>query len=484
MKYAVGLVLAALAVTAAHAGHLQNLRANKEDELASKGLLEDETDAGLNDEPAKKKDALMVTVKGPAGSDDIKINIMDLIGSGSGQADILDVVSAELKTPSYAWLRTAGDKDPIAGKGANDGSAEDLSWLSSEESGNEDPAGTKGSMSDAEIEKFLQQLLSDGSGEGDHLGAKGGAGDPLGAKGGAKGALSLEDEEEEEEVDPIGAKGGAGDPLGAKGGAKGALSLEDEEEEEEVDPIGAKGGAKGALSLEDEEEEEEVDPIGAKGGAGDPLGAKGGAKGALSLEDEEEEEEVDPIGAKGGAGDPLGAKGGAKGALSLEDEEEEEEVDPIGAKGGAGDPLGAKGGAKGALSLEDEEEEEEVDPIGAKGGAGDPLGAKGGAKGALSLDDEEEDEEVDPIGAKGGDKSTKASKSTKAGAEGGSLAGLFDEGTDGLVGDEGESVPLMAGGKKGTSPAVENEPVFSEADLDDSPMQSELTGTKDSKATK
>ncbi|CAI5733366.1 unnamed protein product [Hyaloperonospora brassicae] len=401
MKYAVGLVLAALAVTAAHAGQPQNLRANKEDELASKGLLEDETDAGLNDEPAKKKDVVMVTVKGPAGSDDIKINIMDLIGSGSGQVDFADILDAEVNSPLYDRLRSSGDNDPIAGKGANDGSAEDLSWLSSEESGNEDPAGTKGGLSDVDILKKLMLTFGDGSGN--------------------------------------------------------------------EDPSDTKGSLSGA-----EFDKYLIQLVGDESGEGDHLGAKGGAKGALSLDNEEQDEEVDP----------LGAKGGAKGALSLEDEEEEEEVDPIGAKGGAGDPPGVKGGAKGALSLEDEEEEEEVDPIGAKGGAGDPLGAKGGAKGALSLDDEEEDEEVDPIGAKGGDKSTKASKSTKAGAEGGSLAGLFDEGTDGLVGDEGESVPLVAGGKKGTSPAVENEPVFSEADLDDSPMQSELTGTKDSKATK
>uniref|UniRef100_A0AAV1UMU0 Uncharacterized protein n=1 Tax=Peronospora matthiolae TaxID=2874970 RepID=A0AAV1UMU0_9STRA len=391
MKLVAGLVVAALAVTAARADQMQNLRSTEEEEATStsKGKLTSPVGAKANEELKDDEDDLTADVsdlvdgKGSAG-DDMKINILDLIGTGSNQVDLKDIIDA-IKDSSASGLG-------------------DLSWLYEED----DPDGKDGAKSSSIFGKGagdgkddLSLFFPDTSGSGDHVdgappnledlfdGIKKGAG--------SSGDLSWLFADASKSEDPHGAKDVAtkGDPL--------------EESEEPTDVMATKA-SKATKS----------------GGKEAPLvdlfddgsnGLLGGAKDVATKGDpieEDEDDEVDPYGAKGVAtkGDPL--------------EESEEPTDVMATKaskatksGGKEAPLvdlfddgsnGLLGGAKEVATKGNPIEEDEED------------------------EDEDEDENVDLVATKGGDKATKASKATKSGGEETPLVDLFDDGSNGLLG--------------------------------------------------
>ncbi|KAG7380625.1 hypothetical protein PHYPSEUDO_006966 [Phytophthora pseudosyringae] len=178
MKFAAGLVLAALAVTTANAGHSSNLRSTKTDSIDASGSddfdfsASDSLDASGSDDLLDDDD-LTIDLTDLFGSDSsagshVKMSIMSLIGSGSDQVDLEDIIAAfeddsdasDSGSDDLSWLldseSDSGSDEIIvkSGKGKgktaliedSDSGSDDLSWLldSDSESGSEDPVLVKG----------------------------------------------------------------------------------------------------------------------------------------------------------------------------------------------------------------------------------------------------------------------------------------------------------------------------------------------------
>uniref|UniRef100_M4BV14 Uncharacterized protein n=1 Tax=Hyaloperonospora arabidopsidis (strain Emoy2) TaxID=559515 RepID=M4BV14_HYAAE len=495
MKLVAGLVMAALAVTAARADQMQNLRSTEKEEAMSKGKLTSTVGAKANEEPEDDEDDLTADISGLVGGkgagDDMKVNILDLIGSGSNQVDLMDIIDAikDSSTSGFgdlSWLDEEDDPDeedltvgkggakssPIFGKGLRDDMFDLLLFPDTSGSGdhgggtpddfknfaafNEESAGSKGDISWL----FADDLKSE---------------DPHGAKGVAtKGNPFEEDEDEGEDEDEdedeksTGVKatkaskstksGGEEAPLyslfddgsnGLLGGTKDVATKGDpleEDEDDEVDPHGAKGVATKGDPLE-EDEDDEVDPHGAKG-----VATKGD-----SLEGDEDEE-VDPAATKGGDKATKASKatksGGEEAPLySLFDDGSNGLLGGTRDVATKGDPL-------------EEDEDDEVDPHGAKG-----VATKGDSLEGDEDEDEDEDEEVDPAATKGGDKATKASKSTKSGGEEALLLSLFDDGSNSSLGGASDIKTTGPAKSKDLMVLDKSDPIAKEAD---SPMQGPL----------
>ncbi|ETP34307.1 hypothetical protein F442_17330, partial [Phytophthora nicotianae P10297] len=115
--------------------------------------------------------------------------------------------------------------------------------------------------------------------------------------------------------------------------------------------------------------------------------------------------------------------------------------------------------------------------------AEDPILVKGATKGKTSLfdDDSEADDEVL---VKGGNKSpaTKSSKSTKTGETTSSSIGtLYDDGSEGTIGDTEEDPILVKGATKGKTPLYEDDSDSESASDEEDHLQTEQS---DSAATK
>ncbi|KUF85877.1 hypothetical protein AM587_10007999 [Phytophthora nicotianae] len=235
MKFATGLVLAAIAVTAANAGNPAYLRSTVSDDASGSDDFDfsDSLDASGSDDLLDDED-LTIDLTDLFGSDSdsedgshLKINIMSLIGSGSDQVDIQDIIDAFEEaegsdasgSDDLSWLLDSDsgsdDDDEILLKGGkgktlvDDSGSDDLSWLQEDddsESGIEDPVLVKGAT------KGKAPVVDDDSGSDDDLssigtlyddGSEGTIGDteedPILVKGATKGKTPLYEDDSDSE---------------------------------------------------------------------------------------------------------------------------------------------------------------------------------------------------------------------------------------------------------------------------------------------
>ncbi|OWZ14881.1 hypothetical protein PHMEG_00011561 [Phytophthora megakarya] len=357
MKFATGLVLAALAVTAVNAGNPKNLRSTVDDSASDDFDFSDSLDASGSDD--FDEDDLMIDLTDLFGSDSdsdsgshVKVNIMSLIGSGSDQVDLQDIIDA------------FGDEDSASG-------SDDLSWLLDSDSGSDDD---------------------------DEILVKGGKEDPTLVKGATKGKTPVYEDDSDSGSDDL-------------------SWLDDSDSaSDEEDPILVKGATKGKTPAVEE----------------DPILVKGATKGKTPVYEDDSDSGSDDL----------------SWLLDSDSDSASDEEDPI----------LVKGATKGKT-------------------VEDPVLTKG--KSPLYDDSEEDDDEVL---VKGGNKSpaTKTSKTEKAAKTSGSnmlLENLYDEGSEGTLGEEEDPI-LVKGATKGKTPVVDDA-----SDEDDhlQTSQAEKTATKSSK---
>ncbi|KAG6950849.1 hypothetical protein JG688_00013983 [Phytophthora aleatoria] len=229
MKFATGLVLAAIAVTAANAGNPAYLRSTVSDDASGSDDFDfsDSLDASESDN-VQDDDDLMIDLTDLFGSDSdstdgshLKINIMSLIGSGSDQVDIQDIIDAFKEA-----------------EGSDASGSDDLSWLLEDddsESGSEDPILVKGAT------KGKTPVVEDDSGSED----------PILVKGATKGKTPVVEDDS-----------GSEDPILVKGATKGKTAQYEDNSGSE-DPILVKGATKGKTAQYE-------DPLLVKGGNKSP----------------------------------------------------------------------------------------------------------------------------------------------------------------------------------------------------------------------
>ncbi|GMF28440.1 unnamed protein product [Phytophthora lilii] len=312
MKFATGLVLAALAVTAANAGNPNYLRATKTESASDDFDFSDSLDAsGSSDcpedcpdkyKPVKDSDGveypnecfmrmaqctdasgslgdladlyggsvdeddLTIDLTDLFGSDStdgshVKVNIMSLIGSGSDQVDMQDIIDA--------FEEEDGSDDSESG-------SDDLSWLfdSDSDSGSDDDVMVKGGKK--------TPVYDDSDSDEDDVMVKGGKKTPVYdddsdsgeddvlVKGGKK--TPIVDDDSDSGEDDILVKGGSKTPATKSGKATKASKTD-----ASADTIGSlyEDGSEGIIGDESESDEE------------DPTLVKGATKGKTVLDEDD-----------------------------------------------------------------------------------------------------------------------------------------------------------------------------------------------------
>ena len=427
MKFSSGLVLAAVAVTAAHAGNTNSLRTTEETAVEHDHQSPVVARDPVNGQEIKVKDFEVDLEKIFGKSKDgipRKLNLLDLIGNGNGQADLTALAEYFIAGPSgsgdHSWLddfdKTSGsDKESVVqseykdnsydNKAGEPSTEDDLSWLNdfdvSAASAAAEKSATKGAAvyNDADDEST-----------------------------GVKGGDDVAEDDDEPEVDAVGAKSATkGDPKGGKGEASGSDDLAYLFDDEAGSNMfaGVKGDSKNPAPF----------VVG-----GDSTGVKGGDV----MAEDDDEPEVDAVGAKSATkGDPKGGKGEASGSDDLAYLFDDE--------AGSNMFAGVKGDSKNPAPF----------VVG-----GDSTGVKGGDKEPY-VTGEDDDSEVDDAGA------SKASKASKTGGDDITFANLYEEVSTGPVGGEDpvdDKHPIaVAGATKGKTPLTvdDDDSIANEVTQDD-----------------
>ena len=281
MIFASGLVLAAVAVTAANAGNPSNLRSSEE---ATKSNGENSLFVARNPSGSEDidPDDLMIDLTEILGESTdgshIKLNILDLIGSGSDQVDIEEIIDAfkdQSGDDDLSWLDDLDEKDgsqehhhhhhhhyhhheneDMVDKDVSDN---DLMWINhwiNTNAGSTDTAATKGAVGGAAMNGDVDDDSNNDS-------SNSGTTDPIAAKKASKGPSSYGKDqgsggdnmawlfEDDGSVDPTATKGGAAfmngdDPVATKGGLNGAGVYNDDLATDPVAAKASKASKKGA----------------------------------------------------------------------------------------------------------------------------------------------------------------------------------------------------------------------------------------------
>ncbi|CAI5733369.1 unnamed protein product [Hyaloperonospora brassicae] len=493
MKFSSGLVLAAVAVTAAHAGNSNSLRTTEETpsehDHQSSGVAHDHVNVQKIEPEDLEVDLEQIFGISKDGSP-TKFNIMDVIGSGDGQADLEDVVelikSVGSDSDDLSWLddfdKTSGsEKESVVQSEYEDNSyddkagkpskGDDMSWLNDFDDSTANAAADKSATKGATVYDDADT-------------------DSTGVKGGDD---EVEDDDEPE-VDVNGAKSATkGDAKGEKGDASGSDDLAWLFD----DDAGSKmfGGVKG----------DNKNPAPFVVG-GDSTGVKGGD---AEVEDDDEPE-VDGNGAKSATkGDAKGEKGDASGSDDLAWLFDDDAGSKMfgGVKGDNKNPApfvvgGDSTGVKGGDDVVEDDDESEVDVNGAKSATkGDAKGEKGDASGSDDLawlfDDDAGSKMFggmkgdnknpapfvvggDSTGVKGGDAEVEDDDDDD-------LAWLFDDDAGskmfgGVKGDNKNPAPFVVGGDSTGVKGGDKEPFVAGED-DDSEVD-DAVASKASKASK
>ncbi|KAL3662493.1 hypothetical protein V7S43_012348 [Phytophthora oleae] len=288
MKFATGLVIAALAVTAANAGNPNYLRSTDSDSLDASGSddfdfsssdsFEDSGSDDLLDDEDLEIDLTDLFGSDSTDGSHVTVNIMSLIGSGSDQVDLQDIIdafededgSSDSGSDDLSWLldsdSDSGSDEIIvkSGKGKTiqedtDSGSDDLSWLddSDSESGSEDPILVKGAT------KGKTPVVEDSDSGSDDLSwlldsdSDSGSDDAVLMKGGNKTPATKSSKS------PKASKstktGEASSTIGSlyDDGSEGVIG--DESESDEEDPTLVKGATKGKIPVVEDDSESASD---------------------------------------------------------------------------------------------------------------------------------------------------------------------------------------------------------------------------------
>uniref|UniRef100_A0AAV1UMS9 Secreted protein n=1 Tax=Peronospora matthiolae TaxID=2874970 RepID=A0AAV1UMS9_9STRA len=287
MIFASGLVLAAVAVTAANAGNPSNLRTTDEATTTNgdKSLLLDHYPSGSEDiDPDDLTIDLTEILGESTDGSHIKLNILDLIGSGSDQVDIDDIIEA-FRDPSgddyLPWLDDLDEKD---GSQEHHHHHHHHYHHHHEKEDNADMAGSGNDL------MWINDWISTNAGSRDTFATKG----PIGGAAG--------DIDSFEDSSPDALNSGSADPNAAKAATKGSY------------PYGKGQGSGDNNMAWLFEDDGSVDPSATKGGAAfvtgdDPVATKGGLNGAGVYHDDLTSGSTDPVASKASKASKKGAVG-------------------------------------------------------------------------------------------------------------------------------------------------------------------------------